>query len=105
MRSLPRANRALVSYQGAGISIILERGDLLRKRQGPGKRPAICAPPFQVLHMSEFLLTFVASGHLLGGIVALLGVCVVAIPTAMIGAGFMDELRYSAGGEWSDVPG
>jgi len=29
--------------------------------------------------MSEFLLTF--------------------------GAGFMDELRYSAGGEWSDVPG
>jgi len=34
-------------------------------------------------------------GRLLGGMVALLGVCVVAIPTAIIGAGFMDELRYS----------
>lgn len=34
-------------------------------------------------------------GRLLGGIVALLGVCVVAIPTAIIGAGFMDELRSS----------
>ena len=55
--------------------------------------------------MSEFLSTFVASGRLLGGIVALLGVRVVAIPTAIIGAGFMDERRYSLGGECFNGPG
>lgn len=32
-------------------------------------------------------------GRLLGAIVALVGVCVIAIPTAIIGAGFVEELR------------
>jgi len=32
-------------------------------------------------------------GRLLGGMVALVGVCVIAIPTGIIGAGFAEELR------------
>jgi voltage-gated potassium channel len=34
-----------------------------------------------------------ALGRLLGGVVALVGVCVIAIPTGIIGAGFAEELR------------
>lgn len=38
-------------------------------------------------------------GRLLGGIVALVGVCVIAIPTAIIGAGFLEELGSRGRGE------
>jgi voltage-gated potassium channel len=34
-----------------------------------------------------------ALGRILGGIVALVGICVIAIPTGIIGAGFAEELR------------
>jgi voltage-gated potassium channel len=36
-------------------------------------------------------------GRLLGGVVALVGICVIAIPTGIIGAGFAEELRWRSG--------
>ncbi len=40
------------------------------------------------------------SGKLVGGIVAFFGLCVLALPIATIGAGFMDEIQRKRSTEW-----